>query len=886
MNKKVKGISFIVLGMFLTYLLVNRRGIEASNNSEGNFLFLFLNFFTLIAGKMGWIIIGLIFVAGLAYLIKKEVKISRKKELTGAICLLAISLLFIREDIVTPLPDSFTDAGRIILELGFGRESGGIVGSLVAMPLYKIIATTVMGIFLWAVVGLSIVYLLSTPLEYVYEWIKGVRQYYRSDEYKEKATLLKAKKMSEKLKRTDYKKYQKEEMKKRIIESRNQKLSFELSKKPKDSFLDKTEVYSDAELAKKEKEWTEFSKKMENDKISAEKEKATGKSERKPENSKVEEKKTEVKKQEEQQVKTLEKPELQKTVAENTKVSQENNTPEVKTPENKETVQNSQVNVKPSAEKELQKEVKTAVSEEIKPVEDKTVKKENRKVENHHEEMVIPKIEAFEDVEAIKRQKELEENLKKAEAARLNTDKGYNELLKKSIEEIFKIKPMDMEKKFEIEKSIIDNVNHLENVLKQFGIDAKVVNYEYGPTITRYEITIPAGVKVSKVTSLSDDIAMNLAAESIRIEAPIPGKNTIGIETPNKIKEPVHFSNIIQNKELEKGELNVILGKDIVGRDKIIDITKMPHLLIAGQTGSGKSVAVNTLIATLISKKSEKEVKFIMVDPKMVELMPYNDIPHMLVPVIIDPQQAAIALKWAVNEMENRYKQLMENGVRNIKSYNSLKYVEKMPYIVIIIDELADLMMVASGSVEESIARIAQKARAVGIHLVVATQRPSTDVITGMIKANLPSRISFALRSQIDSRTILDSAGAEKLLGQGDMLLLENGSSKLERIQGAFISDEEVTNLTSTLKSSRKVKYRDEILVETQENDVNVDPYFENAIEIIKQEKKVSISLLQRELRIGFNRASRIYDQLKEKGIISYDNQILIDDDLENEIKK
>ena len=886
MNKKVKGISFIVLGMFLTYLLVNRRGIEASNNSEGNFLFLFLNFFTLIAGKMGWIIIGLIFVAGLAYLIKKEVKISRKKELTGAICLLAISLLFIREDIVTPLPDSFTDAGRIILELGFGRESGGIVGSLVAMPLYKIIATTVMGIFLWAVVGLSIVYLLSTPLEYIYEWIKGVRQYYRSDEYKEKATLLKAKKMSEKLKRTDYKKYQKEEMKKRIIESRNQKLSFELAKKPKDSFLDKTEVYSDEELAKKEKEWTEFSKKMESDKVAAEKEKVAVKSERKPENSKVEEKKTEVKKQEEQQVKTAEKLELQKTVAENTKVSQGNNTPEVKTPENKETLQNSQVNVKPSAEKELQKEVKTAVSEEIKSAGDKTVKNENKKMENHHEEMVIPKIEAFEDVEAIKRQKELEENLKKAEAARLNTDKGYNELLKKSIEEIFKIKPMDMEKKFEIEKSIIDNVNHLENVLKQFGIDAKVVNYEYGPTITRYEITIPAGVKVSKVTSLSDDIAMNLAAESIRIEAPIPGKNTIGIETPNKIKEPVHFSNIIQNKELEKGELNVILGKDIVGRDKIIDITKMPHLLIAGQTGSGKSVAVNTLIATLISKKSEKEVKFIMVDPKMVELMPYNDIPHLLVPVIIDPQQAAIALKWAVNEMENRYKQLMENGVRNIKSYNSLKYVEKMPYIVIIIDELADLMMVASGSVEESIARIAQKARAVGIHLVVATQRPSTDVITGMIKANLPSRISFALRSQIDSRTILDSAGAEKLLGQGDMLLLENGSSKLERIQGAFISDEEVTNLTSTLKSSRKVKYRDEILVETQENDVNVDPYFENAIEIIKQEKKVSISLLQRELRIGFNRASRIYDQLKEKGIISYDNQILIDDDLENEIKK
>jgi len=303
----------------------------------------------------------------------------------------------------------------------------------------------------------------------------------------------------------------------------------------------------------------------------------------------------------------------------------------------------------------------------------------------------------------------------------------------------------------------------------------------------------------------------------------------------------------------------------------------MPHLLIAGQTGSGKSVSVNTLISTLISKKSEKEVKFIMIDPKMVELMPYNDIPHLLVPVIIDPQQAAIALKWAVNEMENRYKQLMENGVRNIKKYNKLSYVEKMPYIVIIIDELADLMMVASKSVEDSIARIAQKARAVGIHLVVATQRPSTDIVTGMIKANLPSRISFALRSQIDSRTILDTSGAEKLLGQGDMLLLANGSSKLERIQGAYISDEEVKNLTDTLKTAKKVKYKNEILEEPQEEINDVDPFFENAINIIKQEKKISITLLQKKLKIGFPRASRIYDQLKESGIISYDDQIITD---------
>ncbi len=908
MNKKVKGISLIVLGLFLTYLLINRKGLETSSNSEGNVLILFLDFFTLFFGKTAWIIIGILLITGLVFLMKKEIKIGRAKVLVGVLCFLAISLLFIREDIVPPLPDSFTDAGRILLELGFGKESGGIAGGLIAMPLHQIITTTVMGIFLWMVVGLSIIYLLSTPLEYFYEWIKGLKQYYTSDEYKEKVKLLKAKRMSEKLKRTDYKKYQKEELKKKIIESRNQKLSFELAKKPKESFLDRTETYSKEELVKKEKEWSEFSRKLEKNEIYSEKGKSEGnksvnaeeKIERKVEDKPKTEKPTvEIKepqkakveeqhKNEEKQAKVLETNEINESSAKNTKVfeekiSEKNKKMETEKPtENKSPVnENKTVQKNPAIEKTLETQ---KIQKEIKLSENNVTKK--KKTENPSEEMVIPKIEAFEDIEAIKREKEMEENLKKAENAVLNPSEGYNELLKKSIEEIFKIKPMDMEKKFEIEKSIIDNVNHLENVLKQFGIDAKVVNYEYGPTITRYEITIPAGIKVSKVTSLSDDIAMNLAAESIRIEAPIPGKNTIGIETPNKIKEPVHFSNIIQNKELEKGELNVILGKDIVGRDKIIDITKMPHLLIAGQTGSGKSVAVNTLIATLISKKSEKEVKFIMVDPKMVELMPYNDIPHLLVPVIIDPQQAAIALKWAVNEMENRYKQLMENGVRNIKSYNSLKYVEKMPYIVIIIDELADLMMVASGSVEESIARIAQKARAVGIHLVVATQRPSTDVITGMIKANLPSRISFALRSQIDSRTILDSAGAEKLLGQGDMLLLENGSSKLERIQGAFISDEEVTNLTSTLKSSRKVKYREEILTETQEKDKTVDPYFENAIEIIKQEKKVSISLLQRELRIGFNRASRIYDQLKEKGIISYDNQILIDDDLENEIKK
>ncbi|WP_232052539.1 DNA translocase FtsK [Leptotrichia hongkongensis] len=671
------------------------------------------------------------------------------------------------------------------------------------------------------------------------------------------------------MKKTDYKRYQREMLKAKIVESRREKLSFEIAKKPKDNFLQKTEVYSKEELAEKEKEWIEIFEEKEKYKNS--------------EN---------LKKNENESTDKIKENELKKITEPTEGIKQEevSEKPEIKEGEEeldseKETSDSlsdskEEVSVETENKKENDSQVEKEVDKRGPKLEIVTPLRREEISKRYNSENIdpnfqqFPKLEAFENKEV--KEKELEDELKKVNAM-FDNNQGYDDVVKKSIEEIFKSKPMDLKRKQEIEKSIRENVRHLENVLKEFGVEAKVVNYEYGPTITRYEIVIPKGIKVSKVTGLSDDIAMNLAAESIRIEAPIPGKNTIGIETPNKIKEPVHFSNIIKNKELDKGELRVILGKDIVGRDKFIDIAKMPHLLIAGQTGSGKSVAVNTLISTLISKKSENEVKFIMVDPKMVELMPYNDIPHLLVPVIIDPQQAAIALRWAVNEMENRYKQLMENGVRNIKTYNGLSFVEKMPYIVIIIDELADLMMVASGSVEESIARIAQKARAVGIHLVVATQRPSTDVITGMIKANLPSRISFALRSQIDSRTILDTAGAEKLLGQGDMLLLANGSSKLERIQGAYISDEEVKNLTDTLKSSKKVKYRNEILEEIQEETIDIDPFFENAVNIIKQENKVSISLLQRKLKVGFNRASRIYEQLKEHGVVSYDDQIITD---------
>ena len=877
MNKrKIEGAIWFAVGLILVLLLGNKSSMLSDNVGE-NIFSLILSGITLFFGKMTWFIAIMAILYGIILFFYEKIGIDITQGKVAAIAGLFLSwgMVLVRNSVVRgkPLADNFTEAGRQLLEIGFSRESGGILGALLSMPFYKILHFQGMFIILVILVIVFAVWLIKDLLELGYEVLKEIIKYYKSDDYKEKKRKLAAKKYAENLKKTDYKRYQREMLKAKIIQSRNEKLSFEIAKKPKDNFLQKTEVYSKEELAEKEKEWIEIFEEKEKSK---QKNVETLKKNESEVKDKIKENELETVEEPSEEVKkieSLEKSEEKSGTEEKNLDSEKENSDIISNSRNEESIEKeSKKESDNRAEKEIDK--REPKLEIVTPLRREEISKGYNSANIDPNFQQFPKLEAFENKEV--KEKELEEELKKVNAM-FDNNQGYDDVVKKSISEIFKSKPMDLKRKQEIEKSIRENVRHLENVLKEFGVEAKVVNYEYGPTITRYEIVIPKGVKVSKVTGLSDDIAMNLAAESIRIEAPIPGKNTIGIETPNKIKEPVHFSNIIKNKELDKGELKVILGKDIVGRDKFVDIAKMPHLLIAGQTGSGKSVAVNTLISTLISKKSENEVKFIMVDPKMVELMPYNDIPHLLVPVIIDPQQAAIALKWAVNEMENRYKQLMENGVRNIKTYNTLSFVEKMPYIVIIIDELADLMMIASGSVEESIARIAQKARAVGIHLVVATQRPSTDVITGMIKANLPSRISFALRSQIDSRTILDTAGAEKLLGQGDMLLLANGSSKLERIQGAYISDEEVKNLTDTLKSSKKVKYRNEILEEIQEEIIDIDPFFENAVNIIKQENKVSISLLQRKLKVGFNRASRIYEQLKEHGVINYDDQIIID---------
>lgn len=429
----------------------------------------------------------------------------------------------------------------------------------------------------------------------------------------------------------------------------------------------------------------------------------------------------------------------------------------------------------------------------------------------------------------------------------------------------------------------------LQQTLESFGVNVTITDISCGPSVTRYEMFPEQGTKVSKILSLTDDIKLNLAASDIRIEAPIPGKAAIGIEIPNKHNQTVHFRDLIESSTFKnfKSRLAFAVGKDIGGKTVVTDLAKMPHLLIAGATGSGKSVCINTLIMSILYKASPEEVKLIMVDPKMVELSIYNGIPHLLIPVVTDPKKASGALNWAVAEMTNRYKKFTETGVRNIEGYNKKvkelqksgeidpETIKKMPQIVIIIDELADLMMVAPGEVEDAIVRLSQLARAAGIHLVIATQRPSVNVITGLIKANVPSRIAFSVSSGVDSRTIIDMNGAEKLLGKGDMLFYPAGYSKPVRVQGAFISDSEISDVVEFLKENEDVAVYDTEVTEKIESKLNSaaisqekDEYFEAAARFVIEKDKASIGMIQRMFKVGFNRAARIIDQLADAGIV------------------
>ncbi len=435
------------------------------------------------------------------------------------------------------------------------------------------------------------------------------------------------------------------------------------------------------------------------------------------------------------------------------------------------------------------------------------------------------------------------------------------------------------------------NAQLLTDTLASFGVQARIIDISRGPAVTRYELQPSAGVKISKITNLADDIALNLAASGVRIEAPIPNKAAVGIEVPNKVTGMVQIREIIDSPEFKNAQSKVTmcLGRDIAGKVCVADIAKMPHMLIAGATGSGKSVCINSIIMSILYKASPDEVRLLMVDPKVVELGVYNGIPHLLVPVVTDPRKAAGALNWAVSEMLGRYKRFADSGVRDIRGYNALaeeqpeRGLVKMPQIVIIIDELADLMIAAQNEVEDAICRLAQMARAAGMHLVIATQRPSVDVITGVIKANIPSRIAFAVSSQVDSRTILDSGGAEKLLGKGDMLFLPMGMAKPLRIQGCFVSDKEVEKVTAFIKGSVKAEYDDAILEEIERQAAqekgsgkgqdgggfdDTDDLLPAAIECVVEMGQASTSMLQRKFKLGYSRAARLVDAMEERGIV------------------
>jgi S-DNA-T family DNA segregation ATPase FtsK/SpoIIIE len=474
---------------------------------------------------------------------------------------------------------------------------------------------------------------------------------------------------------------------------------------------------------------------------------------------------------------------------------------------------------------------------------------------------------------------------------------------------VFQLPPLslleaEMEKRQKIDRdSLIMNSRILEKKLLDYGVDGRVVEVRPGPVITVYEFEPAPGVKVSRIVNLSDDLALALSALSIRIVAPIPGKSVVGIEVPNAVRETVYLKEIIDSDpfRVSKSKLSFGLGKDISGEPLVVDLARMPHLLVAGSTGSGKSVSINSMICSILFKATPEEVRFLMIDPKMLELSDYEGIPHLLLPVVTNPKKAATALTWLVDEMERRYTVLAEKGVRNIEHYHqktekelkekgkvlkrkgdlleggneeALEPMERIPYIVVVIDELADLMMISSREVEESITRLAQMARAVGIHLLLATQRPSVDVLTGIIKANFPARISFQVTSKVDSRTILDTIGAEHLLGAGDMLFLPPGSSKLTRIHGAFVSSPEIKRIVEFLKKQGRPSYDSSILLEVKKEkeasggDDEYDEKYDEAVAFVAETGQASISLIQRRFRIGYNRAARIVEKMEEEGVV------------------
>ncbi len=544
--------------------------------------------------------------------------------------------------------------------------------------------------------------------------------------------------------------------------------------------------------------------------------------------------------------------------------------------------------------------------EEQKKKREKLTPKQKKVLDTYHDKEVLPEKENYgiSYPEGSEDREKLDTALKIAEAEAVSIDvKEETESFTQDVEEGietsndkgYDFPPLSLLDEPTVSSGRLGEDNtvtaeHLVNTLRSFGVETRIVDISRGPTVTRYELQPCAGVKISRITALADDIALNLAAGNVRIEAPIPNKAAVGIEVPNKEKNAVCIREILEAPEFvaAKSKLTVALGKDISGNIITADISKMPHGLIAGATGSGKSVCTNSIIISLLYKNTPDELKLLLIDPKTVEFEPYNGIPHLLVPVVTDPRKAAGALGWAVSEMEKRYKMLSDRKVRNIEEYNEFveelgdENVEKMPYIVIMIDEFADLMQTASKEVEDYIARIAAKARAAGMHLLLATQRPSVDVITGVIKANIPTRIALTTSSQIDSRTIIDAAGAEKLLGRGDMLFSPVGTNKPKRVQGCFVSNDEIKDVVNFIKGDRTADYDDDIMFEIErqaaiekkqktgvaEDGPSDDPMIKEAIKVVVENGQASTSLLQRKLKLGYARAARIIDEMEERGVV------------------
>lgn len=484
-----------------------------------------------------------------------------------------------------------------------------------------------------------------------------------------------------------------------------------------------------------------------------------------------------------------------------------------------------------------------------------------------------------------------ENNKPQKRQASKNRDEEISEVVIKTYDSSsYNLPTIDLVKTPQVETPVVkediqDNIKNLEDTLLEFGVEAKVVSVQVGPVVTMYELKPIAGVKIQKISVLADDIALAMKSSSVRVVAPLPGRGTVGVEIPNTQKHMVYLREVLEDKAFKKSpsKLSFAIGKDVSGNAIIADIKEMPHLLIAGATGTGKTVCVNALICSILFKASPDEVKLILIDPKMVELAAYNDIPHLLHPIITDAKKAYIALSWAVEEMERRYRVLAQEGFRNIESYNS-SGKGKLPYIAIIVDELADLMIVARESVETSIQRLAQLSRAIGIHLILATQRPSVDVITGVIKANFPARISFKVSSKIDSRTVLDASGGEKLLGKGDLLFLKPGAVKLIRAQGSYMDDQDIESLTNFLRQQGGPVYEQGILESAKKEALNLgsDELLPDAIKIVLQARQASASILQRRMRIGYTRAARLLDLMENEGVVgpfcgSKAREILVD---------